>query len=275
MTKGNFNDLIQQKLEGLDIKYKKEYWDAMQEKLDAAAPNNLGISGAATSSTLSTGFIVSTIATIITFVAVISYFILGNQNGDTVNNNHNNQQDYHITETNHKTGLDKKSNTIDPCNDFISETTSHHSQSNIADNENKANIKSNNSTKIRKQSKNAPNIESKPAIEKELITPTEEIITIISKEDIAIEAEPIIKTSTQEETQQIVSSDSFKINIDSTDANGARDIKEGNIGQKDAGTPATNSRKDKGLKDVKPIDKPAKRVFRKRKGILWYLGFRR
>jgi hypothetical protein len=38
---------------------------------------------------------------------------------------------------------------------------------------------------------------------------------------------------------------------------------------------AEAEKKDENLKDVTPIDKPAKKVFRKRNGFFWFLGFRK
>jgi len=74
MSKLNLDELFQQKLNHLEVPHKPEYWTQMEEELEAAAPVGIGGVGAG----LSKIYTISGIVTSVVVISFIAYFAFNN-----------------------------------------------------------------------------------------------------------------------------------------------------------------------------------------------------
>ena len=258
MSKLNIDELIHQKLQGMDFKHLPEYWDKMKQELEVSAPAQVPTQSGFASGISSTYFIVgfTTAVAIITFIAFIVFGPFNKKDADIELN------EQIIIENNSVPNHDLKVVKKDPCGDMAKNINTPKKENNVSSTPIVSNTKKNSSKKAKVNYKTQiveEQIIIKPIIEEqntpEIIITIDEVLPIEEDLIIPIEENPI------------------EIEIDSNELIQQRVVPIKNIEPQNAETNKEYEKDDK-LKTVTPMDNPGKKVFKK-KGILWYLGFRK
>jgi hypothetical protein len=255
MSKLTLDQLLQQKLNQLEVPHKPEYWTQMEEELEAAAPVGVGGIGAS----LSKIYLISGIATSVVVISFVTYFAF---KGKQTNNINNQTISTSITETttteNQKINSTTKQNVV-----FESDCGESNNSKNSKEVISKTSTITKHKQKPASITKAISRNVSTASINKTAAT-TEEGTSYgsylkrrqESKENNAIiVADKIKLTSTNKLFEYNSKSLISTIYDDNTTS-----VKETNINNE--------------LIVIKPIHKPAKKVFKRRKGILYRLGIR-
>jgi len=278
MTKLNLDQIVQQKLGELDIKYKAEYWNDMEEKLNSSSSSlntNLGAS-----SGISSTYLIA-IATIgIAALSVITFMLL-NRNKNEISSDligdkvliENIQPVNNLETTDTKAIIEVKKS------DKYVESTK---------------ISKNNSTN---HTKTTSKVGSSSTYGTSVVKSKINNIETEVNSDNTVEAKPIIKTDSDANIVKATNSDALNnttndklaeptennekytgeaIIVNSDSCNGSSYIKKTSYHKEGKESNGKDKiKKNNNLKNVTPINKPAKRVFKKRKGGLWGLISRR
>ncbi len=287
MSKLNINELIQQKLQGLDFKHQPEFWDKMEQKIESNAPAQV-TTAASTGSSLSTIYIISGITTAVAVLTAIAFIIFGNNNGDIPNLENDTVSIENTTNTNSSTPYNERKSTIafDPCEeneDYVISSEDNSSET---------------TNKIKPVKKTAPksdipivvtqsdieesileesNLENTESIDIDNQDTGNDNEPILVDEDTQITEEnvPIVVDDQVIENKQPIVTEPVTFESDSSDNNYQR--RDPNTNPEGPKNPEVKEEKkpNNNLKKVTPINKPAKRVFKKRRGILRRLGLRK
>jgi len=278
MTKLNFDQIVQQKLGELDIKYNSEYWNEMEEKLNSS-PSSLN-TNIGTSSSISSTYVIA-IATIgIAALSVITFMLLNN-NSNKINNDL--IGDKVLIE-----------NTKPISNTKEAETKTFTETDNSIDSNNKIKISKTNPTSSNKITPKKESRSTRTNVAKAKFNDVNKDVN----SDNAVEAKPVIKADSDVNIVKATNSDALNNTTDDKLAEPNTETKEKYVGEAiivdsdsssssyyikktsyHKGKKENNGKekinKNNDLKNVTPINKPAKRVFKKRKGGLWGLISRR
>lgn len=254
MSKLNLDELIQQKLNQLEVPHKPEYWTQMEEELETAAPIGVGGIG----SSLSRIYTITGIATSVVVISIIAYFSFKNNTDEISKPNILttivNTESVALNDEN-STNIEKNKqyqNSVEKSivNESSKEiTTSKEESSRILDKNTKTN------TSVSNIKKTANNSRNKNIINKEEITASTSA-QIQQKSSVVIKADPI----EIDDYNNLVNYNPRNI-IKSEFPNNEESVNETNVCNE--------------LIVIKPINKPSKSVFKKRRGILYRLGIRK
>ncbi len=271
--KSNLDNIIQQKLGELDIKYDAKYWKDMEDKLKSST--STGSTSIGASSGISSTYLII-IATIgIAALSVISFMLLSNNNQD------DSLRDSIIIDNIVKPNTNKveatRYSTIGK-NDIINDKKKTSEETSINKNykssQHKANEESSKiSTDNNSQSSIENNIKSNNV--KHIVSKTETISTVKEKDiimntDSEINSINTVTNINDNNTRKEYTSETINIKSDSCKSSNYKKTTFSKHGSKEYQT-KDKLKENSNLKNVTPIDKPAKRVFKKRKGNLWGL----
>ena len=272
MTKLNLDNIVQQKLGELDIKYKAEHWDEMEDKLNSSSASistNLGAS-----SSISSTYLIAIVTIGITALSVITYMLLNNNSNDSATNLIENKVLVEkINPVKNTKELDTK--TISKTDKYIkaveknTSAKSNNSVKTIVNKESSKKLVVNSTKKTSLKQENTSNdINNDKAVPK--IDTDNNIVEIVKTEEI-VKTNNTKLVNTDTETNQEYIGEPITIGSDS--CSGSSYIKRTSHYHK--GSKENNGKekikKNNELKNVTPITKPVKRVFRKRKGGFWGL----
>lgn len=253
MSKLNLDEIFQQKLNQLKIQHKPEYWSKMEEELDAAAPVGVGGVG----SSLSKIYLISGIVTSIVVISFIGYFAFKNHSFDNFNNKENKMLMTSLT-TSQSSGDKTKELADIKAKDFkkqIKEPNYSNLQTTITKQKSTQSVSDNrkiiDNAEVNSSSKSEENIQENAATK---------ITKLLSKD--------------RSKVKTIIIADVLEIdNIDNLYYYDRKSILNKKLCKNE--NVVKESILCNELIVVKPIDKPVKKVFQKRKGILYKLGIRK
>ncbi len=260
MSKLTLDELLKQKLNQLEVSHKPEYWTQMEEKLKPTTP--IGASGIGAS--LSKIYLLTGIVTSVVVISIVAYFAFNskstNELDTTLDTNTITTSISQKTDVN-KNKIEKKS--ITKKNVVIN---SKYSNSNI--NNAKNNIIDQHSANKNKHIKQGINTNKKAANIDVISNSKLNVNTVVSNKAFINNRE-----NTNENAVVIIAD---KINFSSTEKLFKYDSKSL---LKDISNNNTQETKETNINNelivIKPINKPAKKVFKKHRGILYKLGIRK
>ncbi len=276
MLKNSIDKIIADKLEGINFDFKSEYWNKMQEELDANCAQTNTCSSTSIGGFLSGGLITTFVA-VISIVLIFPWAIDQTPVTNTIYGEDNTQNIELIADSN--SGQTISDNNIEV---VISEKIEAKPKTEVKVKVKKSNTtvskkkKSKRKNKVATDSKVAPIKKSpnkKQQITDQKVKPventSEEVMekqTVEQKTDSADKAPVEI---TEPKQDNVVSNETDSVNIPDAKllGNDREDVDKDPQVEVDAGP--------KPVKHVKTKSKPIKRVFKKRKGILYKLGIRK
>ena len=274
MTKLILDNIVQQKLGELNIKYKSEYWDEMEEKLNSS-PTSLSPNLGASSSISSTYLIA--IATIgIAALSVVTFILLNNENSkspttDVIEDKVLIENTETITDT-------KQDSDTKTFKEFDNSTANNKTVSSSKINSVKlSSKKSVNKTTESSLIKTKINISESKVVSNNTEVKTTPVI--INNEKSTVEENSVNSINNPKnnkivnpniESNQNYKGEAIIVKSDSNDSSSYIKKASYHKGSKE-NNGKEDIKKNNNLKNVTPITKPVKRVFKKRKGGLWGL----
>lgn len=262
MIKTNIDKLVQNKLQDLNYDFKPEYWDKMENKLNASALSSS--TNTATTILGSKIFLISISSILLIAGGIGAYYALNNENNvcNDINNTNEiivseGQSDYNIN-TENTMVISKPANS----SKAVKKTTSD-----IIDIE-ESNIKSTKSYAVVSVEESEPFIESNKDMINEVINENKNNCDPYVEKDINEIDVVLLKDSNLKEVEEddgiyVVSKLNLKDKAEAKDkkekVNNSKEQEQENID-------------DSEVKDVKPMRKPSGRVFRKKGGLLKRFG---
>jgi hypothetical protein len=251
MNNLNIDQIIQQKLQMLNIDYKTEYWDKMEKKLESGSTGS-ELPAQASKGSFSSNIMIASVAAAVTVLTLVYVFtkedkveprlLASNQPISTENQLEPKQVSSYSAEAKH----------LDPCTEIAPATA-----------ETEKSIAANHQSKTHKLAKKSnQNMQTVPVLSKEILDSENNSESIIVAESLSLNHEPII-------VEEVKSTTTIEPAIDTNSKEVTNETKpiENNYNE--------NAVSNNQLIHVTPIDKPVKRVFKERHGILWHLGFRK
>ncbi len=263
MPKLTIEELIQQKLNKLEVSHKPEYWSKMEEKLDSSIPA-VGIGGVG--SGLSKIYLISGIATSVVVIFIIGYFGFKNHSFENIDKSSN------VAVISNSINIDSKetATTNTDTKKIISnneEQKQDISSTKTINNNNNNNITKNNHLSRKDRISSLPIASHKQSMHKKQIA--------ISQNNTNKNVKPIDETTIQnrkDETLKVFVADMICFDKSTKlSTYNPKDLVKRKYGRKASHNKEINVSNE--LIVIKPIQKPAKRVFKK--GILYKLGIRR
>jgi hypothetical protein len=255
MSKLTLDQLFQQKLNQLEVPHKPEYWTQMEEELETAAPVGVGGIGAS----LSKIYLISGITTSLVVISFVTYFAFKGKQSNNINTQTISTSITESTSTeNQKNNSTTKQNVVFE-SDCGESNNSKNSKEVITKTSTIAKHKQKPASKTKVISRNV----STASINK----------TVETNKESTSYGSYLKKRQESKDNNAIIVAD--KIQLNSTNKlfeynskslirtiydNNSASVKETNINNE--------------LIVIKPIHKPAKKVFKRRKGILYRLGIR-
>ncbi len=277
MTQLNIDKVIQNKLQGLNCDYHPEFWNDMEKKINASPLSG----GSSSASIFSSTTIISAITVFIVSIGAISYFIINNGEEQTdqqiskiaqIENTiaHNNTSD-NIDSENITTVIATETTTIDkPINNTNKITSSNSSDNRVVStiinndaDDNKSIIPPSTTAEDKLLIMDIINSNSNTAS-----TKSEHNCTEINIQDYEVDLLNDSEITTDVEADFIeMHNTAPKENINHKRDIASEKAKEDRVGQE--------NKDNSELKKVKPMPRPAKKVFGKKRGILYRLGLRK
>lgn len=251
MSKLNIDELFQQKLNQLEVPHKPEYWTQMEEELETAAPVGVGGVGAG----LTKIYTITGIVTSVVVISIISYFAF---------KNHSSNKDKTQMLT---TSVTTRENTL------CAESTLVKKQTKQYETQKEKSIASELTTKI-SNSNEKSNSESKIITSNASINTTPNNSGKLQAKSDTQSTKDATDMVARNEVSPIIVAD--LIAIDSSDKFFSYDPKsiiKSKFYKNDKVEEETSI--DNKLIVIKPITKPTKSVFKRRKGLLYRLGIRK
>ena len=296
MSNNNIEQLIADKLQSLNFEFKPEYWEKMHKKLDAECAETNSCNAGSLSGFLSASLLV----TLFSIIAIILYFPWSsnnyiNLNDNTINTEIAQKQTTVLISDNivkeESTNLVVKSSAIDvKTSKTETQKTSHQNISSKTTIKKKVSIRkrkkyrkkaSAHKKEVRTNNLNIASTENElktqqnKANTSDLTLETTDSNTVVSTElnDSLVNLETVKSTN---EINQEMETNQFpdSYGTDTVIINDAV-LLDGQNKEKEKKSQVTVQKKRPPVKHVKTRSKPVKRVFKRRKGILYRLGLRK
>jgi hypothetical protein len=274
MLKNSIDHIVADKLEGINFDFKSEYWNKMQEELDANCAQTNTCSSTSIGGFLS-GSLITTFVAVISIILFFPWAIDQTPVSNTICDEDNVQNTELIADSNSGQAIINDNIEV-----IVPEKVEAEAKVEVNVKKSKASVsnKKKHRRKIKVTTKSKVTPITKPSNEKQQITnqkvkpienTSEEVIekqTIESSTDSAEKA-PVEITKPKQEDVVTNETDSIYIPDAKLLGNDKEDVDKKTTVDVDAGP--------KPVKHVKTKSKPIKRVFKKRKGILYRLGLRK
>lgn len=235
------DQLFKSKLENLDYEYKPEYWTEMKEKLKQSESASGSSGSIFWGNSLARIYKASIITLSIVLLGTASYYIFNNPDSEN------------ITETSNNNGVTEKARNINNDSQKIQQVAPQ--PTDISTTEDLISTKTN--------TREEKTIYTFKAIPFNFSPSTMEYVELKNN------SKPCVFSN-----QKLIDIDTIAIEYDPFEINTPED----RLDQKPNEEPKMGNKLDvepKEKKNIRPMQKPVKQVFKKRKGLLWYLGFRR
>ena len=272
MSKNNIDNIIADKLEGVNFEFKDEYWNSMQDKLDANCAQTNTCSSSGVSGFLVGGIAAAFIATIIGVIMFFSWGTDDNQkevvcNADTlkeeiaITSNDSNSESVRVVMKKDEVTISQDSKRIEKSSKNLNKPKKKTFKKKAMSSKNIKQEQAIPSKVDIMQAEDEKVISDLPNTDSLVVDQIIEVTTDSLNEKHIDTIEPIVKETVTYETDSINIPDGKIL---------------GNSKEKEAKNPQLEVTKGlKPVKNVKTKSKPIKRVFGKRRGILYKLGIRK